>query len=378
VGGKLTALKLKALTSPGRYGDGDGLWLQVRDADHRSWLLRYTFGGKPRQMGLGPFPDMSLADAREAAREARAAVRKGLDPIEERKKAKEAHRRVAQGMNFREAADRYIASHEAGWRNEKHRWQWSQTLDLACDAIGRSPVAAITTADIMRVLEPIWRTKTETAARLRGRIEAVVDFATAHGWRSGENPARWRGHLANLLPAPGKLVKVEHHAALPWQQIGNFMVELRNVQGVAARALEFTILTGARTGETIGSTKLEIDWMSAVWTVPASRMKAGVEHRVPLSDPAVAVLDGVALPWDASPDGWLFPGGTRDKPLSDMAMIMLLRRMGYGDLTVHGFRSTFRDWAAETTNHPREIAEKALAHVVGDETERAYQRGDLL
>jgi integrase len=376
--GKLSALKLKGLTSPGRYGDGDGLWLQVRDASHRSWLLRYSFGGRPRQMGLGPFPDVSLADAREAAREARAVVRKGLDPIEERQKAKGEQRRAMRGMTFRQAADRYVVAHEASWRNEKHRWQWGQTLNVACEAIGKTPVTVIATADVMRALLPIWRTKTETAARLRGRIESVLDFATAHGWRTGENPARWRGHLANLLPPPGKLAKVKHHAALPWQQIGHFLAELRDHDGVAARALEFTILTAARTGETIGSTKLEIDLKNGVWTVPESRMKAGLEHRVPLSGAALAVLDAVAPLWDVSTYGWLFPGASPGKPLSNMAMIMLLRRMGHNDLTVHGFRSTLRDWAAEATNHPREIAEKALAHVVGDETERSYQRGDLL
>jgi integrase len=376
--GKLTALKLKALTSPGRYGDGDGLWLQVRDGSHRSWLLRYTFGGKSRQMGLGSFPDVSLADARQGGREARSALRKGHDPIEERKKAKNEQRRAMQGMTFRQAADRYIASHEASWRNEKHRWQWGQTLDLACEAIGKMPVTVIATADVMRVLEPIWRTKTETAARLRGRIESVLDFSTAHGWRTGENPARWRGHLANLLPSPGKLVKVEHHAALPWQQIGRFMAELRDQEGVAARALQFTILTAARTGETIGSTRLEIDFKNGVWTVPGSRMKAGLEHRVPLSSAALAVLYTVAPSWDSSPNGWLFPGTGQEKHLSNMAMIMLLRRMGRGELTVHGFRSTFRDWCAEATNHPREVAETALAHVLADKVEAAYRRGDLL
>jgi integrase len=329
-------------------------------------------------MGLGPFPDVSLADAREAAREARAVVRKGLDPIEQRRKAKDKQHRAIRSPTFRQAADRYIASHEASWRNEKHRWQWGQTLDLACEAIGNTPITGIATADVLRVLEPIWRTKTETAARLRGRIESVLDFATAHGGRTGENPARWRGHLANLLPPPGKLAKVEHHAALPWQQIGHFMAELRDHEGIAARALEFTILTAARTGETIGSTKLEIDLKNGIWTLPPTRMKAGLEHRVPLSTAALTVLDTVAPLWDVSSEGWLFPGTDLSKPLSNMAMIMLLRRMGHGDITVHGFRSTFRDWAAEATNHPREIAEKALAHVVGDETERSYQRGDLV
>ena len=264
--------------------------------------------------------------------------------------------------------------HEDSWRNEKHRWQWRQTLEVACEEIGKIPVAAIATGDVMRVLEPIWREKTETAARLRGRIESVLDFAGARGWRDGENPARWRGHLAKLLPAPGKVAKVEHHSALPWPEIGSFMAELRLQDGAAARALEFTILTAARTGETIGAIWSEIDIAAAQWTVPAARMKAGREHRVPLSGAALAVLADVASPRDA----WIFPGGRPGKPLSNMSMLMLSRRMGRPKLTVHGFRSTFRDWCAESTDYPREVAEQALAHVLGDKVEAAYRRGDLL
>lgn len=375
-GGKLTALKLKALTHPGRYGDGDGLWLQVRDAAHRSWLFRYVGSGKPRQMGLGPFPDVSLAEAREMARECRAQVRRGLDPIEERRRAKEAARDTSRLLTFRQVADRYLAAHEASWRNEKHRYQWRQTLDVACQEIGRVPVATIATGDVMRVLEPIWREKPETASRLRGRIESVIDYATAHGWRQGDNPARWRGHLAKLLPAPTKVAKVEHHAALPWSEIGTFMAELRDESGVAARALEFTILTAARTGEVIGAQWPEIDLGAGLWTVPASRMKAGREHRVPLSDPAVLVLEGMQKARERA-DGWVFPGGRAGRPLSNMAMTALLRRMNRGELTVHGFRSTFRDWAAEATNYPRELPEQALAHTLGDKVEAAYRRSDL-
>ena len=367
-GGKLTALRLKALTAPGRYGDGAGLWLQVRDAEHRSWLFRYIGGGKQRQMGLGSFPAVPLVEAREAAHRCRAAVRQGQDPIEERRKTQAAARTTSRSMTFRQVADRYIAAHEAAWRNEKHRYQWRATLDLACNQIGRIPIGAVATCDVMRVLEPIWRTKTETASRLRGRIESVIDYAAAHGWRTGENPARWRGHLAKLLPRPGKIAKVRHHSALPWEEIGAFMATLRKEQGVAARALEFTILTAARTGETIGAKLLEVDRQTAVWTVPADRMKAGVEHRVPLSNYSLCVLDAIAPLSSSLPGDWLFPGGGTGKPLSNMAMIMLLRRMQRPDLTVHGFRSTFRDWVGEATNHPRELAEKALAHAVGDET----------
>jgi integrase len=378
VSDKLSALKVKRLTAPGRYGDGAGLWLQVRDADHRSWLLRYQTAGKARQMGLGPYPDVSLADARDAAKEARAAVRKGVDPIEERRQRKADARAAAGAMTFRQVADRYLAAHEAAWRSPKHKWQWRQTLDLACVSIGSKRVAAITTDDVMLVLEPMWMQRTETAARLRGRIEAVLDYARVRGWRSGDNPARWRGHLAKLLAAPSKLAKTSHFPALPWEEIGAFMTELRDQDGIAARALEFTILTAARTGEVIGATWAEIDMQAAVWTVPPGRMKAGKEHRVPLSDAALPVLRAMAPLRNDGAGGWVFPGGKANEHLSDMGMIMLLRRMGRADLSVHGFRSTFRDWSAEATNHPREIAEKALAHTLRDETERAYQRGDLL
>lgn len=375
--GKLTALKLKALTRPGRYGDGAGLWLQVRDAQHRSWLFRYSIAGKPRQMGLGPFPDVPLADARETARQCRAAVRQGKDPIEERRSAKAAARDASRAMTFRQVVDRYLTAHEAGWRNAKHRYQWRATLDLACKQIGGASVSGIATGDVMRVLDPIWRDKPETASRLRGRIESVLDYAAAHGWRTGENPARWRGHLAKLLPAPDKIAKVEHHAALPWSDIGAFMAELRDENGVAARALEFAILTAGRTGEVIGATWSEIDMHARLWTVPGDRMKAGREHRVPLSEAAMAVLKVMAPLRDDNAGGWIFPGGRKDQHLSNMGMMMLLRRMKRGDLTVHGFRSAFRDWCAEATNHPREVAEQALAHTLADKVEAAYRRGDL-
>jgi integrase len=375
--GKLTALKIKTLTRPGRYGDGGGLWLQVRDAQRRSWLFRYSIAGTPRQMGLGPFPDVPLADAREAARQCRAATRQSKDPIEERRSAKATARNTSRAMNFRQVADRYIAAHEAGWRNAKHRYQWRATLDLACEQIGRTPVAAIATGDVMRVLDPIWREKPETASRLRGRIESVLDYAAAHGWRGGENPARWRGHLAKLLPAPDKVAKVKHHAALPWPEIGMFMAELRDENGVAARALEFAILTVGRTGEVIGATWPETDIRAALWVVPPLRMKAGREHRVPLSEAALAVLEAMAPLRDDQSGGWVFPGGRAGRPLSNMGMMMLMRRMKRPNLTVHGFRSSFRDWCGEATNHPREVAEQALAHTLSDKVEAAYRRGDL-
>jgi integrase len=335
--GKLTALKVKALTKPGRYGDGAGLWLQVRDAEHRSWLFRYTGnGGKQRQMGLGPYPDVGLAEAREAAHKCRASIRQNLDPIEDRRKTKAVARAAVRGITFRQVADRYVVAHEAGWRNEKHRYQWRQTLDFACEQIGQTSVAAITTGDVLRVLQPIWREKTETALRLRGRIESCLDFATAHGWRDGPNPAVWRGHLAKLLPPPNRIAKVKHLPAIPWPQIGAFMAELRDQDSVAARALEFTTLTAARSGEVLGARWQEIDMQAALWVVPGGRMKRGREHRVPLSEAALDVLRAVAPLRDDRAGGWIFPGVPKDRRLSPMAMIMLLRRMKHETLTVHG------------------------------------------
>jgi integrase len=375
---KLTALGVKRLVHPGRHGDGGGLWLQVRSADQRSWLFRYALHGKTRQMGLGPLVDVPLAEAREAAGACRRLLREGTDPIEKRRTDR-IGAATAQGMTFRDVSERYLAANEGVWRNEKHRYQWRQTLEVAHAVFGARPVAVIATGDVTAVLEPIWQVKTETAMRLRGRIETVLDYATAQGWRSGDNPARWRGHLSNILPSPKRIVQVEHHAALPWPKMAEFMLALRDESGIAARALEFTVLTAARTGETLGATWPEIDLGAALWTVPAARMKAGKEHRVPLSPAAVAVLRKM-LPLRGigrGPD-LVFPGARAGKALSNMSMNMLLRRMGQGGLTVHGFRSCFRDWCAEATAHSREVAEQALAHLLSDKVEAAYRRGDLL
>ena len=379
--GKLNTPKLRTLTQPGVYGDGGGLYLQVRDAAHRSWIYRYSLAGKARWMGLGAFPDIGLADAREAAAAARRQARQGLDPIDSRKADAKAARAVAR--TFGEVADAYVTAHEAGWRNPKHRAQWRSTLDTyAAPVLGKLSVAAVDVDAILQVLQPIWNTKTETASRLRGRIEAVLNYAAAQGWRTGENPARWRGHLDNLLAPPRKVARVEHHAALPWREIAAFMAKLATQEGVAALTLRFAILTAARTGEAIGATWAEIDLSgpdSPVWTVPAERMKANRQHRSPLSSAAVGVLrEAEKLRTEEAPDAPVFPGAKQGTPLSNMALLMLLRRMGHADLTAHGFRSTFRDWAAENTNHPRELAEAALAHALKDKTEAAYQRGDLL
>ncbi|HME25958.1 MAG TPA: integrase arm-type DNA-binding domain-containing protein [Acetobacteraceae bacterium] len=376
--GRINSARLRTLTKPGMYGDGGGLYLRVRGPEHRSWLYRYKVGGRGHLLGLGSLADVSLAEAREAAAAARKLVRQGEDPIQN-KRAEWARRAAEAGLHtFSEVAAAYIGAHEAGWRNAKHRQQWRNTLDqYAMPVMGALPVRQITTAEVTRVLEPIWREKPETATRLRGRIEAVLDYAAARSWRTGENPARWRGHLANLLPARGKIARVEHHAALPWREIGSFMTALASQEGAAALALRFAVLTAARTGEVLGMRWGEVDVLNAVWTVPAARMKAGREHRVPLSAPALDVLRAVTKLGTAS-DAFVFPGARRGKPLSSMAMLMLLRRMGRGDLTAHGFRSTFRDWCAETTAYPREVAEAALAHTLRDKVEAAYQRGDLM
>jgi len=376
--GRLTALKVLKVKRPGLYADGAGLYLQVTGdgAAHvaKSWVYRFTLRGRAREMGLGSLSTFGLAQARIKAAECRRLTYEGIDPIEARKTARtKAAFDAAKSLTFTACAEGYLAAHRAGWRNAKHAAQWRTTVETYAEpVIGALPVHTIDTAPVMKILEPLWATKPETAARLRGRIEAVLDWATAHGYRQGENPARWRGHLDKLLPARSKMRKVKHHAALPYDDLPAFMAVLRAQDGVAARALEFLILTAARTGEVIGAAPDEIT--QKVWTVPAGRMKGGREHRVPLSAPALAI---VAQLQTARGGKFLFPGGKRDKPLSNMAMLALLARMGRADLTAHGFRSTFRDWAAERTNHPREVIEMALAHTIESKVEAAYRRGDL-
>jgi integrase len=384
----LTAVKVKT-ASPGRYGDGNGLYLYVRSADARFWLFRYTpRGRKMREMGLGragaDLAAVSLSDARARAAELHKLVRAGIDPLVQREAAAVATAAAVQNaavrsITFRVAAERYLDAHADAWRNPKHRAQWRSTLDTyAHPHIGDLPTGEVGTEHVLAALEPIWRCKAETAARVRGRIESVLDYATARGWRGGENPARWRGHLANLLPARSKVAPVEHHAALPWAEMGAFIEALRNQAGVAARALELGILTAARTGEVLGARWGEIDMLTKVWTVPARRMKAAREHRVPLSAPALVIVGDMAkLRIDGSRDAYVFPGVQPGRPLSIMAMAMVLRRMRRNDLTVHGFRSSFRDWTAEATGYAREVAEAALAHALGDKVEAAYRRGDL-
>jgi integrase len=374
--GRLSALAVKRESRPGMLHDGGGLYLQVTAAGAKSWIYRFMLNGRAREMGLGPLHTISLSEARARAAEYRRQRLDGIDPIEVRKaKRDEAKLEAATSMTFDACTAAYIEAHEASWRNAKHRQQWRNTLEAyARPVIGALPVQVIDLTLVMKVLEPIWHTKPETAARLRGRIEVILDWATVRGYRKGENPARWRGHLDKLLPSRNKVQKVEHHAALPYREIADFMAKLREQKGVAAQALEFLILTAARTGEVIGARWEEFDLKERIWTVPAGRMKASREHRVPLSDRAEEIVQGLA---EARVGDFVFPGGKPTNPLSNMAMLKLLQRMGRADLTAHGFRSTFRDWAAEQTSYPHEVAEMALAHTVGDKVEAAYRRGDL-
>lgn len=373
---RLAALAVERLAKkPGMYCDGKGLYLRVTSPSARSWVFRYMREKKAHEVGLGPYPAVSLAEARKRAAEARQLLAQGRDILIERASAKAAQAaEVAKAVTFKDAAERYIEAHKAGWKNAKHAAQWTTTLKTyAYPLIGESPVQTIDTGLVLKVLEPIWTTKTETANRLRGRIESVLDWARVRGYREGENPARWRGHLEQLLPAPSKVQRVQHHAALPYADLPKFMEALRAQDGVSASALEFAILTVARTGEVIGAKWTEVDLKEKVWTIPAERMKAGKEHRVPLSARTLAILKSMKALGSIE---YVF-SGPNNKPLSNMALLMLLRRMGREDITAHGFRSTFRDWAAERTNFPAEVAEMALAHAVGDKVEAAYRRGDL-
>ena len=373
--GKLTSLSVRQARRRGLYGDGGGLFLQVSESGAKSWVFRFKKADRLRVMGLGPAHTITLAEARDRARECRKLRLDGIDPIEARRAERaQAKLDAAKAVTFAECADAYITAHKAGWRNPKHAAQWPATLATYVNpTFGVLPVQAIDTALVTRVMEPIWTKKPETASRVRGRIESILDWATARGYRQGENPARWRGHLENLFPRRSKVRRVEHHAALPYSELSAFMLALRQQEGVAARALEFTILTAARTGEVIGARWEEINIAERLWSVPAERMKAGRGHRVPLCGKALEIVEEMR----AIGGNFIFPGGKRGKPLSNMAMTMLLPRMGHGDQTVHGFRSTFRDWAAERTNFPAEVAEMALAHAVTDKVEAAYRRGDL-
>jgi integrase len=383
--GKLSAVEVAKTKGPAVLHDGGGLYLRVSGTGSRAWVFRFQLDGKRRDMGLGPFPEISLAEARAKALEHRKQRHDGIDPLAAKAARRQAQRlSAAKGRTFREVAEEFIGHKEAGWRNAKHRQQWRNTLCThVYPVLGELLVAAIDTGLVVQVLDPIWTKKPETSSRVRGRIEAVLDAATVRGYRQGPNPAQWKGNLAHILPPRARGRRVVHHAALPIDEMPEFLVALRQRQGVAARALEFAILTAGRTGEVLGARWSEIDLTAKVWTVPAERMKAGREYRVPLSDPAVAVLyeaRPLALMKDGEPrpSAPVFPGPRPALPMSNMTMLMLLRRMKRDDLTAHGFRSTFSDWAAERTAYPREVVEMALAHAVENKVEAAYRRGDLL
>lgn len=389
---KLSAREVEKKSASGLYGDGGGLTLQITKAGVKSWLFRYMIDGKARAMGLGPTHTVSLAKARQKAAEAREMLVDGIDPLEAKARRMQAEKLAkARHMTFDQCASAYIQAHRPSWKNAKHADQWTNTLaTYVSPIIGSLPVADVDTALIVKVLTQrdgkeatFWETKTETASRVRGRIESVLGWATTSGLRSGDNPARWKGHLENLLATISKAQRTENHPSLAWNRIGAFVEALRTREGIAARAVEFAILTASRSGEVRGARWSEIDLEAKVWTIPAQRMKAKREHEVPLSDAAVKLLEG--LPRVKGVD-LVFPG-TKGQPLSDMSLTAVLRRMNADTpvwtdkdgktITVHGFRSTFRMWAAESTNYPREVAEHALAHQLPDLVERAYQRGTM-
>ncbi len=363
---KLTARKVQTAKA-GKHGDGGNLYLIVSKTGSRKWVLRFTWRGRAKEMGLGSARSVTLADAREKAAAARRKIAQGLNPIEDRKRD--------NGIpTFGDMAASVHESLSTGFRNKKHKAQWKNTLDTYAAPLRNKPVDTISTDDVLSVLKPIWTEKAETASRLRGRIEKVLDAAKAKGFRQGENPARWRGHLDHLLPKPSKLTR-GHHAAMAYEDIPAFMGALRERQAPAALALEFCILTAARSGEVLGARWSEIAFEKKIWTIPAHRMKAGREHRVPLSNRTISILKKLT---QLNMGEFVFPGQKPNKPLSNMAMEMVLRRMKIDNATVHGFRSGFRDWAGNVTNFPREVIETALAHVIGDKAEQAYRRSDAL
>jgi len=380
---KLTPLEVTRLAKPGRYSDGEGLYVVVDDQGRKRWVFRYRMGSTRRDMGLGAAAGpgaVGLADARVEAEKAREKQRRGVDPIADREAQnaktaaqKKSDERESSTPTFGTYADAYVDRHQSAWRNDKHVAQWKATLKGHCHIIRERRIDEVDTAAVLSVLQPIWSKVPETAQRLRGRIERVLDAARVEGHRTGENPARWRGHLQALLPKRQKLTR-GHHAALPYGRLNEFMAALRGREALSARLLEFCILTATRSGEAFNATWDEIDMDRAVWTIPAARMKAGREHRVPLSARAIAILKEAA---HVTRGRYVFPG-QGDAPLSNMAMAQTLKRMGFGHFTVHGFRSTFRDWAAETTPFPQEVCEMALAHTIQNKAEAAYRRGDLL
>jgi integrase len=362
---RLNARSAASISKYGRHADGGGLYLSISPNGGHRWVFLFRWHGKPTEIGFGSARDVTLARARELAGQARARLAEGINPKDARK--------PLEGATFGDCADRLIEAMRPSWRNQKHAAQWEMTLRDYAAPLRRLPVAKITTEDVLSVLKSFWNDKPETASRLRGRIERVLDAAKAQGFRSGENPARWRGHLDQLLPKRQRLTR-GHHAAMDYFKLPTFMSELRSRQAIAALALEFAILTAARSGEVLGARWEDIDLDLAVWTVPAARMKAGREHRVPLSKSALKVARKMR---EVQNSGYVFPGQAASSPLSVMALEMVLRRMKIEGATVHGFRSAFRDWAAECTNFTNEVCEAALAHVIENKAEAAYRHGDL-
>ena len=384
---KLTTRTVEAKKVAGYYSDGDRLYLKVTPTLTKSWVFIYRLGKKRTELGLGAIADVSLVEARDGtfdndgkllkdgAAQLNKLLKVGINPFTERQRLElERNAAIAKSMTFQQCAEAYISAHQAEWKNKKHIQQWHNTLaQYAYPVFGGLDVKAVDTGLITKCLDPIWLTKNETAGRVRGRIESVLNWATARKYREGENPARWRGHLDKLLAKPSKIQKTEHHKALPYQEINSFISSLRLQECIAAKCLEFTILTAARTGESIGATWDEIDISAKLWTIPADRMKAEREHKVPLNKQTLSILKDMS---EVRNNEYVFPSNKAG--LSNMAMLKLLKRMGKSDITVHGFRSTFRDWAAESTNHTSEVVEMALAHTIKNQTEAAYRRGDLL
>lgn len=376
---RLTARTVTSLKD-GVYGDGGNLWLTVK-GNTRSWSVRYKspVTSKAREMGIGSARDVSLADARKKATKARLLVMEGIDPLIQRKEEKSTRQRE-NGLTFDEVAEQFIHERTPGWSDKNAPERWRNSLrQHACPRVGQKLISTIDTDDILAILRPIWSEKTETARRIRSRVERILDYARTHGWREGENPARWRSHLANILPSPGDVTKVEHRAAVDRKDMPRVVAALAKSEGLAAKAVMFTALTAARSGEVRGATWSEINMENRIWTVPAERMKTRKEHRVPLSDGALEILQAVLTLRNPRQGDFIFPGQRRGKPLTDVALSKALHTAaGTKDVTVHGLRSTFRDWVAEETDFPREIAEMALAHAIGDKVEAAYRRGDLL
>ena len=394
--GKLTAKKIENLTLPGTYEDGDGLRLFIKPNGKKYWVLRFQLAGKRREMGLGTYPAIGLKEARQKSSDRRRLLRDGIDPLQARDDERTAqqaaeNQRIRKSVTFQDVSNDYIEAHRAGWKNVKHAQQWTNTLaTYAAPVIGDLTTSQITTEHLLEILKPIWASKAETASRVRNRIELVLDAAKARGLRDGENPARWRGHLDKLLPPSAKAKRTQNHPALPYSELSRFIQALNSVEGLSASALKMTILTACRTSEVLDADWSEVDLKAKLWSIPAARMKAGKVHTVPLSDPLIALLEGLPRIKGSS---LLFPGIRKGRPISNMAMLMTLRRMDEKDLedggkgwrdsndrviTAHGFRSTFRDWAAECTHHAREVCEMALAHVVANGAEAAYWRSDLL